>query len=654
MIKFNSNNVQKLDITAYEFISSFKSQNEEVYFRTWNEVQRFPIKYSCKFNFHEYSKLNELFLKKQSKGHGIFFIVNNGGTYSPDINSINSYFIDMDFGKVPKLDDNGNRIKLGKKVVFEYRTTEEIKNYKEDFVKRLELFILSPSIVVETKNGFHVYWLINKDKPNDISLFTKLESKLCEYFAKGEVRPEHSDPTVSNLAKVMRIHGFLHLKNPNDPFNLNCLFFETKNKYSEQDMLDAIGTSIEELSKDDKKKSTKNKNHATKKSGEIVKPVINIEKNKSNKQVIDFNYVFTFLKQQDLRSFLGKHQSLGVNFKCDFHDDKHPSANIQCDSSGNYKYFCNSPYCDYHNENGLDIIDIVGKQNDWDTSKSLKHLFDYFNISVTNLDILEDIKTAYDKNYDIINNLPSEKYPKLTRIIRFAYKVLNEMFAIGRENVTNKFFMVNNKSIFFASNRYIGMRLRKHECDVNKYINFLCVLGLIEKVPYAHINEQIRKKALSLAKKNGFNGVGFYCIPNYNDVLDTAEERASIMVQNGFSIKGMSKIYVQNCFGEKFANDIYTVPVKNTNQNIRDAIEIYIIKLVSQRGYCTKKLILTHKLIVDSKEITKDILEYEFRRALPDILMKYCLVYRKSNRLINEALNICTMEYVIIKESLIQ
>lgn len=652
MIKFNSNNIQNLDITDYEFISAFKSQGDEFYFRTWNEVVKYPMNYNCKFNLFEYSKLKEIFLKNQSNGHGIFFIVNNGGTHKKDITSINSYFIDMDFGKVPKLDDNGNQIKIGKKIVFEYRTTEEIKHYKEDFPKRLELFILSPSIVIETKNGFHVYWLIDKEKPNDINLFTKLESKLCEYFAKGEVRPEHSDPTVSNLAKAMRSHGYLHLKDPNDPFKLNCLFFETENKYSEQDMLNAIGTSIEELSKDVKKKSTKKKNHATNESGEIPKPVI--KKNKSNKQVIDFKYVFTFLKQQDLRSFLGKYQSLGVNFKCDFHDDKHPSATIQCDASGNYKYFCNSPYCDFHNEKGLDIIDIVEKQNGWDTSKSLKYLFDYFNISVTNLDILEDIKTAYNKNYDIINNLSSEKYPKLTRIIRFAYKVLNEMFAIGRENVTNKFFMVNNKSIFFASNRYIGMRLRKHECDVNKYINFLCVLGLIEKVPYELINDQIRNKAISLSKKNYSNGIGFYSIPNYLDVLDKAEERATLMLQNGFSIKGMSKIYVQNCFGEKFANDIYTVPVKNTNQSIRDAIEIYIIKLVSQQGYCTKKLILTHDFCVENREIKKDIIEYELRRVLPNVLMKYCLVYRKSNKLINEALNISTMEYVIIKESLIQ
>lgn len=653
MIKFNSNNVQALDISDYEFISAFKSQNEEVYFRIWDDVTHRAKNHNCKLNIKHYSEMKKHFLEMQQKGHGIFFIVNDGGHKSVDITTINAFFIDMDFGKVPKLDSNGTPIKINKKTVFEYRTLEEINYYKKEFLKKLELFILSPSIIIETKNGFHVYWLLYKDKPHDINLFKKLETALCKYFAKGEVRPEHSDPSVSKLAKAMRMHGFLHLKDPNSPFKLNCLFFQPENKYSQQDMIDAMHTSIEDLNKDDKNNGTKRKNHSNEKSREINKPILNIKKNKSNKQVIDFNDVFTFLKQQDLRSFLGKSEPLGINFRCDFHDDKHPSATIQCDTSGNYKYFCNSPHCEYHHENGLDIVDIIERQNNCNRSEALKFLINYFNISVTNFSVIEGLKNIYDKNFHIIEGLSREEYPKLSRIIRFAYPVLIKMLYTGLENITNEFFMVHGKSIFFTSNRYIGKLLKKSECDVNKYINLLCVLGLIEKVPYALINEQIRNKAISLSKKNGYNRICFYSIPNFLYVLDIAEERAKIMIQNGFSIKGMSKIFVQNCFGEKFANEIYHVPIKNTNQNIRNEIEEYIIQLIKQQGYCTKKLILAHRFLINNTVIKRDTIEYEFRRLLPDILMKYCLIYRKSNKLINDALNINTMEYVIIKEDLI-
>jgi hypothetical protein len=51
------------------------------------------------------------------------------------------------------------------------------------------------------------------------------------------------------------------------------------------------------------------------------------------------------------------------------------------------------------------------------------------------------------------------------------------------------------------------------------------------------------------------------------------------MLEYRFTIKGMSKKYLENCFGEEFANKIYLVNVKDNkrSENIRNAIENFIL-----------------------------------------------------------------------------
>lgn len=61
---------------------------------------------------------------------------------------------------------------------------------------------LPPSIVVQSKNGLHVYWLISDDAP--LADFRRQQKRLAAHYG--------SDPVVCDLPRVLRIPGTAHLK----------------------------------------------------------------------------------------------------------------------------------------------------------------------------------------------------------------------------------------------------------------------------------------------------------------------------------------------------------------------------------------------------------------------------------------------------------
>jgi hypothetical protein len=72
-------------------------------------------------------------------------------------------------------------------------------------LKRLNL--LPHMIVATSPTKFHVYWLV-KDAPLD--QFKETQTRLAKLVG--------GDPNVCDLSRVMRLPGFLHQKQPDNPF----------------------------------------------------------------------------------------------------------------------------------------------------------------------------------------------------------------------------------------------------------------------------------------------------------------------------------------------------------------------------------------------------------------------------------------------------
>lgn len=71
-----------------------------------------------------------------------------------------------------------------------------------------EHFHIEPSIIIQSKRGRHVYWLLKEGE--DKNEFKQAQKSLAAYYG--------SDSSVNDLPRVMRLPGFYHMKESNDPF----------------------------------------------------------------------------------------------------------------------------------------------------------------------------------------------------------------------------------------------------------------------------------------------------------------------------------------------------------------------------------------------------------------------------------------------------
>lgn len=157
-------------------------------------------------------------LNKQKDGYGIFFTVNGftgGKRTSETLTNINGFFCDIDYP------DKVNK------------TAESIRLYKQDILMEMVADGLVPTYIVETKNGFHVYWMLpepiflntlNEEQQNRLRiLYRDIEEAILKRF--------DGDPGAKDVARVLRVPGTIHQKNPQDPFEVKLTHSVPDNVY---------------------------------------------------------------------------------------------------------------------------------------------------------------------------------------------------------------------------------------------------------------------------------------------------------------------------------------------------------------------------------------------------------------------------------------
>lgn len=119
-------------------------------------------------------------LEWNRKGFGIFWTLNqfNGPRQIANLTQIHAWAVDIDAGT------------------------------KEDMRAKLRGSPLVPSFVVETRRGYQAYWNAKDAKPEHWNALV-LE-RLVPYFG--------ADKNARDLARILRVPGYLHQKDPTAPF----------------------------------------------------------------------------------------------------------------------------------------------------------------------------------------------------------------------------------------------------------------------------------------------------------------------------------------------------------------------------------------------------------------------------------------------------
>lgn len=157
--------------------------------------------------------------KTQGVGRAVFFTPNGFDKLSreeSDVVRFNSVYIDVDCPK----DD---------------RTPEAI----QEFVKKKigEIYTtLEPSFIVRTKNGAHFHFLLSE--PLDV---TEESKRNYIYVMDNMVKYFGADLGAKGINRVLRVPEFKHYKDVGDPFEVTLLHTEPDNKYTLNQIADAIG-----------------------------------------------------------------------------------------------------------------------------------------------------------------------------------------------------------------------------------------------------------------------------------------------------------------------------------------------------------------------------------------------------------------------------
>ena len=144
--------------------------------------------------------------KKQSNGCGVFFSVNafNGRRRKECVALLRAFYIDWDAAKQGGV-----------------QSQEEIDAAKVAMLKRLLLLEgpFLPHVIIETRNGLHVLWFIdNGDRAITVPEYERAMERLIEHFG--------ADPGAKDVTRVLRLPGFLHLKDPASPFPVSFLYLD--------------------------------------------------------------------------------------------------------------------------------------------------------------------------------------------------------------------------------------------------------------------------------------------------------------------------------------------------------------------------------------------------------------------------------------------
>jgi hypothetical protein len=112
---------------------------------------------------------------------------------------------------------------------------QDIISFKKKVLSNLGESKLEPSLIIETRNGYHSYWSIKGDVPGDSIVDKGIYYKT---FMKERLRPLFgSDPQGIGLNRTLRSPGFYHHKQ--EPFMVRKIY-SADNKYSVLDMQEAF------------------------------------------------------------------------------------------------------------------------------------------------------------------------------------------------------------------------------------------------------------------------------------------------------------------------------------------------------------------------------------------------------------------------------
>jgi hypothetical protein len=662
-------------ITTEEFLTDiYGSLDVPIYFNvdrnTWkNKPQSYLV-------------AKKTLLWRNSLGEDIYYIVNSGGSADDQIDVFRAAFIDWDCGK----DKNKN-----------YFPIEIVDIKKQEFLTNLSNSPLKSSYIIETRNGYHLYWILT-DNPSR-ELYIDIQKRLSYYF--------HSDPTIINPARVMRLPNYYWRKSSHclDPF-----FVTIVDKSGQSFTTASLHSSFPEVSDSDfetyrsgvraKSCSAGKRDYAPiKRTQESV-----LENQRKSAQdnyydiigytrsiylgtlsqfssepvIVDsYEKVIEYIKKQNIAEYLNKCKKISLkesDYKdknkiyicCPFHNDSTPSGSIyRRDEDGYYYYKCHSDVCGYGPGTIIDVVQKIHRLSRYD---AVKLLIERFNIIIDDKWKTE-YKEVLEQNIKIIENIGQykDKYPNLYRYIHRIKGDLISKLRFAQEHVALK--SVAGEPMFICSLlEFEKLKTKGMANDIgrqNERIDRYCLLGLMRKLPDNEITSGIlcnayenRKKIQKTHNIKNMSRTQIYSFTEYTEgLLVEADKTAALIKSHGVRMNSISYDLISDVFGANTAKTIY--PQKNikgmsiSGKQFQGQVESILLEELSTRGYSKVIDIVNH---LKAKYNWGKVTDRRVKKYIPGLLIKHGLEEVYCDEELKEKLYIQCQGYprIIIRRELLK
>ncbi|GMK37273.1 hypothetical protein PCCS19_03260 [Paenibacillus sp. CCS19] len=192
---------------------------------------------------------------QNARGYAIFMEVNYRQSRQSSFQDIRAHFIDVDLNKASTITDTKEQalekaksLKASKSesiasvsitrtpnsryLLLAERTKSRIEQLKKTYLNRHRSSI-KDAMIVETKNGFHMYWPI---QDGSLDKFEPIQKALVNKF--------NSDPRITNLSRAMRVPGFYHMKDPSDPFMVKVKQWGRSQPFSQNELVSSLQLNV--------------------------------------------------------------------------------------------------------------------------------------------------------------------------------------------------------------------------------------------------------------------------------------------------------------------------------------------------------------------------------------------------------------------------
>lgn len=540
------------DIEKRCFKDCTKVVNESIY-RTFNK-----IKSGEDVENYYYSPNDGKIIYKENK-YGRKFKVES--KKRDDIQRLKTFYIDIDFK-----DENGN-----------HYSDDILLKKKEEMLERLkgywkELIIVRPNIIVESKNGFHLYYVIRQDHISEEKLRKRKENEKIlsealdwDFSKSDDIKTEHIyctdeltleewqlledriylmyklgleikevDSAVRKPGQLLRLPYSVHKKTGQNSFETRILFIAKP--ISLLTIILSFRKEVCEFYKDDSKSwFTQNEKNDVKNNSalsvhdenyfeldvshsELVNKIkkLDIEYFKGNvgevqHQVFeDRHEAIDYIVRQDMSKLLDIKCS--ENFCSPFRIDNKPSCSIFMKKDRIYRFYDNAQKDAIQGS----ILDIIQKVANVSLTKAVDFLAEVYNVTTSKFQSymnLSQLEAIIHNNEDLFSE--NIKLNKLNKKLIILYKECLEFWKEKCiENQSIPFMkhdiMISNDIMFKRlQEKYLDGNPFKRPQDLTRRFMQLEALGVVKLIRGKKFNSEMKTRAARVYQFNKINANEF-------------------------------------------------------------------------------------------------------------------------------------------------